>query len=568
MTSDIRLPPILPGPSVTGPAAKPADPGAMVLQLLRPIDALLLPAGQTRPAEVVSSNAKGSQFDLVLRLMQTADAPAREIPATSPRPLTNGTQLVIQAVSQTQLMAILQPTASTAAREPLVKLDPAQFPVGTRVQLEVVSQQQLQLRSEQARFAVLAKLLQGPAAGSLLNLSSSKAVPPGTLISAQVGPQGELRVPDPGRQQLALTLMQGLRETLQRQAPAEPLLAGLERLSQQPQMRGTSLPPSLDNAVRQVLQQVANLPQLTSARGVEQAILRSGSFLEPNLLKLSNMLKAETTVAPNQSTANQSTLAEGRADRNAVSPAASLPALSKLIAALSAQPVGVDSPALPGADLKASLINLLLQLQQQLPGATLKAMGLAPGPWQQGHAIVPSGAFPLPARAMQALTEAPDLGALLRLTAALLSRIQHHQLQSVGQSQTFSDGTTQTTWQLEIPLRDGQQFSHVQVRIQRDDDAQSKNSKQEQTPHWEVRLAFNLDQLGALQAIARLYKGRVSTEFWAEQAHTLVLLDSELTQLRDRLLAKGLEVGELSCHRGTPPQPNRPVQQSWIDEVT
>ena len=28
-------------------------------------------------------------------------------------------------------------------------------------------------------------------------------------------------------------------------------------------------------------------------------------------------------------------------------------------------------------------------------------------------------------------------------------------MQSMGQTQTFSDGSSQTTWQLEIPLRDG-----------------------------------------------------------------------------------------------------------------
>src|SRR5699024_4233346 len=120
---------------------------------------------------------------------------------------------------------------------------------------------------------------------------------------------------------------------------------------------------------------------------------------------------------------------------------------------------------------------------------------------------------------------------------------------------------------LDVPLRDGQQFTQVQMRIQRDQQAPDKH-KAEQTPQWEIRLAFNLEHLGPLQAVARLYKGRVSSEFWAEQAGTLQLVNNELGQLRDRLLTRGLEIGELSVHRGSPPQPRQAVQQRWIDEVT
>ena len=225
-----------------------------------------------------------------------------------------------------------------------------------------------------------------------------------------------------------------------------------------------------------------------------------------------------------------------------------------------------------GVDLKGTLVNLLITLQQQLPPGSLSALPLPPGPWQKASQAATQqqlkpGMFPLPTRALQALGENNDLGSLLRLTAALLSRIQHHQFQSLGQTQSFADGSTQTTWQLEIPMRDGHQFNHVQMRIQRDNPP--PNAKQgEPTPQWEVRLSFNLEELGSLQAIARLRKDKVSSEFWAEQATTLKLVNNELTELRDRLLAKGLDVGELSCHRGTPPPPRQALQQTWIDEVT
>lgn len=582
MASDFRLPPALATPPNTGPVAKPPDPGALALKLLRPIDALLLPPGQTSRAEVVSSTANGGQFNLILRLAQqqtNPGAPRADIAATSPRAVANGTQVLVQAISQTQLMAILQPGDKPPAT--LTRLDPGQFPPGTTVQARVISQQQV----DQTRFAVLAKVLQGANSGTNLSLITNKPLEPGSLLTARVGTQGELRVPDPGRQVLQQALSQGLRETLQRQGSAEPLLNRLQQLAAATvaQAGASSAAPAADratattpntappiattadklavqvqNAVRQVLQQVATPAQLMTPKGVEQAVQRSGLFLEPNLTQLADMLKGGQAPAGARD-AGASTPTPGNA------PLAQ-PALAKLLSALAALPVTPGAAPLPGADLKAALINLLVNVQQQLPPTALKALTLPPGPWAQGMGPPPGG-FPLPPRAMQALTETPDLGSLLRLTAALLSRIQHHQLQSLGQSQTFSDGGTQTTWQLEIPLRDGQQFNHVQVRIQRDDEAPSKK-RGEQAPFWEVRLAFALDHLGSLQAIAKLYKGRVTTQFWAEQPGTLSLLNNELALLRDRLLAKGLEVGEISCHQGTPPQPNQALQQRWIDEVT
>ncbi|WP_022963795.1 flagellar hook-length control protein FliK [Halopseudomonas pelagia] len=535
----------------------------MALQLLRPIDALLLPPGQTARAEVLASTLKGSEFELLLRVMQNAGAPAQQLVATSPRAVSSGAQLMLQAISQTQLMAVLQPAAKAPTAELITRLDPALFPPGSAVQAQVVSQQAIS-QGEQQRFAIIARLLQGAASGSTLNLTSAKPLEPGTLITALVGSQGELRVPDPARQQVTLAILQGLRDSLQRQGSSEPLFKSLEQLSQVatppaagaqgPSATAPAMPASVQNAMHQVLQQVASLQQLMTPAGVAQAVQRSGVFLEPNLAQLAGLLKGAS--------AETAALAAGTGTGTTQPPA-----LGKLLAALSSLPVSPATPPLPGADLKAALLHLTVNLQQHLSPSAIKELTLPFSPWKQNSGGPAQQGFPVATRVVQGMTDAPDLGALLRLTAALLSRIQHHQLQSLGQSQTFSDGSSQTVWQLEIPLRDGQQFNHVQVRIQRDDtSAEAKQT--EHLPHWEVRLAFNLDPLGSLQAIAKLYKGRVSSEFWAEQPQTLTFLHSELNQLRDRLLAKGLEVGELSCHQGTPPQPNRALQQRWIDEVT
>ncbi|WP_165771220.1 flagellar hook-length control protein FliK [Pseudomonas abyssi] len=587
MSPDIRLPPTSPtqptAPASAAPA-RSADALVVALQLLRPIDALALLGGEQARAEVIQSserpNANG-QFELLLRISKQnlgtapSTATSTTLPTSSPQPLPAGSQLLVQAISQNQLMAALQPATGAAPGPPLTRLDPQQFPAGSQLQARVLEQQAVPAPDGKiARYQLVAELVQQSAPQVLLQLSSTRPVAPGTQLNATVGSQGELRVQSASEQLRQADLLQGLREALQRQGSAEPLLARLQTLASNPQ----PLPavPQLHQAIQSVLNQIVSAPQLTTATGVANAVAQSGAFLESNLAQLAQILGRQAAAAPapvppagSEPVANPATLTAEGAPR-IPNP---LPALDKLLPLLASLASPAAAEPLAGADFKGALLGLLVTLQQQLPPGSLQTAGLPPGPWQQAiqaaqqQSAAKPGLFPLPSRALQALGDTGDLGSLLRLTAALLSRIQHHQLQSMGQTQTFSDGSTQTTWQLEIPLRDGQQFNHVQMRIQRDSPAPDREQP-EPVPVWEVRLAFNLDHLGSLQAIARLRNDRVSSELWAEQQPTLALLNSELSTLRDRLLAKGLDVGEISCHCGTPPAPRQAVQQTWIDEVT
>lgn len=549
MTPDLNLPPITANSPSRGPSSPAGTASAVPLELLRPIAASILAAGESASAQVVDSKPRAGQFEVLLRLAK-AGLPPAEVAVVSRQPLAVGSNVTVQSVSPTQLLAIINNAApdQAAAQAVVTRLDPQLFPPASLVQARIVESQPLP--GDQARFAVLAKVLQGAASGAVLSLESSRPATPGSLLTAVVEGNGTLRVTSANQQIHQLDVLQGMRTSLQNQAPAEPMLRMLDKLAGLPE-----LPPLLQTSMRQVMAHVATPEHLSNTAGLAQAIRQSGLFLEASLQQLQQAM-AKGTVQSSQTTGE------------AVPPLqqSQFPPLARLLPLLASLATPPGTEPLPGADFKASLITLLITLQQHLPPDTSKALTLPPGPWQQALTVKP-GLFPLPSRAVQAFNDAPDLGSLLRLTAALLSRIQHHQFQSLGQTQTFTDGSSQTVWQLDLPLRDGQQFTQVQMRIQRDQSAPDSRQT-EQTPQWEIRLAFNLDHLGPLQAITRLHKGRVSSEFWAEQPRTLQLVSNELDQLRDRLLTRGLEVGELSCYHGSPPTPQQAVQQRWIDEVT
>lgn len=248
---------------------------------------------------------------------------------------------------------------------------------------------------------------------------------------------------------------------------------------------------------------------------------------------------------------------------------------------------GMNPMAMP--DMKANLMQLIAQLLPGLPANTsydaaaasnmlartmpgvlrsaLGTMGLVAPPPLPVH-------FPLPSRAIKSGKE-DDLEILLKLAAAAVSRVQSHQLGSLEQTRTNADGTQVTAWQLEIPMRNGQDIVPMQVKIQREDmpEKDSNQEKDDSEPKdvreklWKIDLAFDLTPLGALQVQAQLHRGKLSSQLWAERADSAALISNELGYLRERLIASGLEVGELACSQGVPHQgPRTTLQQRWIDE--
>jgi hypothetical protein len=131
-----------------------------------------------------------------------------------------------------------------------------------------------------------------------------------------------------------------------------------------------------------------------------------------------------------------------------------------------------------------------------------------------------------------------------------LARIQLNQLASLPQ-----DDGARLCWQLELPLRLGQELHDWGIRVERD---ATGGGRGEAAASWTVRLAFDLEPLGPVQVRVRLEAGGVSGTFRAERGETVGLIDGRLDLLRRRLEAVGLEVTGLSSLRGLvrPPTPS------------
>lgn len=505
----------------TAPLTRPAQPSAadLAVKLLQPLEGLLA-AGESAKAEVVSIKEAAQSFQVLLKL--TLDSGRQTtLEASSTRPLAQGTALTVTALSDTRLLLALGSNDSKV----LSSLDLEQLPVGTLLQGKVVAQEQLaQGRAQQVIYKVLVSLLNTSLAGSKLSVETPLPLPLGSLLTAQVqGSQQLSFLPLSGRlDQLALG--QQLAGQQARQGSLDGLFKALQGLGKQ-----GGIPDELRGGIDKLLGQLPDGKQLSSPDGLTKALEQSGLFLEAKLLS------GQAGSLPNDLKAN----------------------LLRLITQL--------LPNLPsGSPLQAA--NASGNLAQALPAFVRNALGVI----GQANLRQQALSFPLPSRLLQNMDEDADLETLLRLAAAAVSRLQTHQLSSLAQTQTTAEGNLLTTWQLEVPMRNQQDIVPLQIKLQREEQGQNgkKEQKEQKETLWRVDLAFDLVPLGPLQVQAQLLRGSFSSQLWAEQSSTANLIDHELPHLRERLLAAGLEVGELSCRQGMPPQgPKTHLEQRWVDET-
>ncbi|MBM7059528.1 flagellar hook-length control protein FliK [Pseudomonas sp. UL073] len=500
----------------TPPPTRTSQAIDQALKLLQPLDGALA-TGETAKAEVIAvREAVAQSFQVLLRLTLASGAQTT-VQATSSQPLAQGNLLNVTALSDTRLALSLQNVGERA----LSKLDLSLLPVGTLIQGKVEAREQIaQLKAQQTLYRVVVNLLNTPLAGSKLNVETHMALPVGSLLTAQVqGGQALSFLPLSGRlDQLAIG--QQLQAQGSRQGSLDALLGALQGLA------GADLPDGLRGSIDKLLAGLPDLAQLSDAKGLAKALENSGMLLEARLLG------GQAGALPQDLKAN----------------------LLRLIAQL--------SPQLPNATpLTAAVVGTLAQALPTFARNTLGALGQSGGRQQ-------ALGFPLPPRLQQAFEEGEaDLETLLKLAAAAVSRLQTHQLASLAQSQTTPEGHLLTTWQLELPMRNQQELVPLQLKVQREE--QAKRGKQEQAETlWRIELAFDLAPLGPLQVQAQLAYGSLSSQMWAERLDTARLIDSELTNLRQRLLDAGLTVGDLACRQGIPPQgPRTNLEQRWVDET-
>lgn len=327
----------------------------------------------------------------------------------------------------------------------------------------------------------------------------SLPLPAGQTLTLQVLNPGQpvaLRVLD-----VSLVSQQAVRDALPRQLPLSSLLAHLHSITDAAQSHSNKLPAEILQQVQQILDRLLRHDGVGRAEGLQQALANSGIFFEARLAEAlrSNLSFAQT-----------------------------------------AQQLG--------GDLKGGLLGLLsLLLGLRIATGAPSTHGAPKHPAEVPPPLPNSQPFAqprMPANATSLLNLGlpQQLQELLRQVDGGLARIQLSQLA------TNAEDDGRRSWLLDLPLRHGDQFDLLQIRI--DEERRGKGRGSDSL--WRVTLAVELEDLGEIHIRVTLSGGVISATFWAANDHTAELFTQHLGELQQRLQAAGLRVGNLSARHGSP----------------
>lgn len=278
-----------------------------------------------------------------------------------------------------------------------------------------------------------------------------------------------------------------LRRYLPRQASPAPLMANLAWIANG-KGGADSLPQPIAQAVARLWQALPEATTLTDPRGLQNALARSGIFLE-------------------------SQLAGG--DRRAMAAALAI-------------------------DLKALMLNLTRALRDHgaRPAAAMGESN-APVPVARG----PLASLPA-APATLAVLDTPNqqMNELARQTEGALSRLTTLQVANTAQD------TPVQSMLLELPVRYADRATVIRLRIEQDRSRKYAAS----SDSWTVEAALDLGAVGALHARVTLLGQRIGVQLRAESPAVVDTLCARAPELEALLREAGLEVERIVCLHGMP----------------
>ncbi|KDE40591.1 Molecular chaperone [Nitrincola lacisaponensis] len=238
----------------------------------------------------------------------------------------------------------------------------------------------------------------------------------------------------------------------------------------------------------------------------------------------------------------------------------------------------------PGARQHSALnqlIHSMLSLFSVKPGAADADKAIARN-LQQGGLLSEAGL----SRASSQQPPAPDLkqqlGQLLRLADtlpaqareqlnqlvnALLARSTAQQISSLQRWRDLPDGGQERHYRLDLPIQQQQGFDNAELRIT---EHRRRNEQGEFVTVWSVRLHFELDSEGAVDAELSLQERyQLQASFWVEKVSTLERLRERLQPFEAELKAKGFDVAPLNARLGKLANPEiTPLSKRLVDVHT
>ncbi|GAB3375169.1 flagellar hook-length control protein FliK [Spongiibacter taiwanensis] len=339
-----------------------------------------------------------------------------------------------------------------------------------------------------------------------------------------------------------------LRQLLPNQQPLPQAMATLVSASLQ-----ASQQPAAQFA-RALLGQLPQPEQLFDAANLRKQVLRSGTFMEANLLNTGNTPSPTSAPAAQQPDlkAAMLKLLQQLQNESQTTPKGAAPpgsGNSKTSAYPPVSPSGASAtaaaPLPPPLNLPATPGAPPIDRQQQLAKAY---------PTPSSGSELPGELFPQGRKALQppSTSEAQLTLRLLADIKSALARIESNQLLHLRQPEGQP-----ASLMVELPVldRDGVDLWQMQFLWNRDQRQGESPGAQEgpettRERRWQVKLSFDLPGLGPIQVALEWEKETLSSRFNFAHSHTLSLFEQHLHELRDGLVAQGVDSPQLALQLG------------------
>lgn len=376
--------------------------------------------------------------------------------------------------------------------------------------------------------------------GTRLEASTNTPLRPGQNLLVRVEQQAEtvvLRVLEhkPGPLEVQAN---ALRNALPRQAPLPPLFANLDVLAKTPDRIRHDAAPQWAQLARSVVRALPHAREMSVPEGLRRAMADSGVFFESRAAAAATGDKPFPVQDLKAGLLKLLALVTGERVPNAPPPEARpAPPSSPAAPAASQPPASSQHTAAAASNPPAS---------SQHSAATPQPPAVAPPPQTQP----PQRAAP-PQPQTLSTPSLPEMVAPEKIATAFrsqlegaVSRIQIHQLNSLP-----TEEGVRPVWSMEIPVRTGERVDVWSLGIEQEAPGKGHGA----VGRWSVSLAFELENLGPVRARVALQDQKVSASFWTEHEQTAELFHRHEGQLRERLIALGLAVGNILCAQGLPP---------------
>ncbi|WP_415900089.1 flagellar hook-length control protein FliK [Neptuniibacter sp. QD48_11] len=150
-----------------------------------------------------------------------------------------------------------------------------------------------------------------------------------------------------------------------------------------------------------------------------------------------------------------------------------------------------------------------------------------------------------------------------QIIKGLQSRVTSQQINSLHQWRELPDGGFERVLQLDLPIKQGESWENLELRLSREG---GTNAAGEMISVWRVRLHFDLEEQGGVDAEIRLTDGHeISTLFWCEQKVTAEKLRERSEEFAEKLRMCGFNNSEITWHEGQAPRQDQVVHKQLVD---